>query len=83
MCIPATGATIEDGGALGPSKWITVTLTPTPLFVEEYVGEKCEAFDKDCPACQAWKQFETTGTIDVLIDNEQLCRALLGLSAEV
>lgn len=39
-----------------------------------YWGEKCKDFDKDCPCCQAWFEYEKL--IDELLgyrhDNEKL-----------
>ena len=26
--------------------------------MKEYWGKKCKTFEKTCPCCQAWKQFD-------------------------
>jgi hypothetical protein len=29
----------------------------------QYWGEKCPDYDRLCPTCQAWKEFESSGEI--------------------
>jgi hypothetical protein len=29
----------------------------------QYWGEKCPDYDRQCPTCQAWKEFEASGEI--------------------
>lgn len=74
---------LKKSEVLGKSGWLTITINPTPVFVQRYLGDKCKEFADDCIACRGWRQFEQTGTIDVLVDNEQMCRALLGLRASI
>ena len=51
--------------------WITTTVPVTKQEVLFSVGKKCKDYDKHCYACIAWKKFEKTGTINILVDRRK------------
>ena len=56
--------------------WLKVKIKPDEKFMKKYVGKKCKVYQKGCPCCDGWKEYETTGHLTTLVDNAQLCKQL-------
>lgn len=59
------------------SRWVGVCIKPTKKFVRQYVGKKCKTYQKGCACCDGWKEFEATGFLTTIVDNERLCKLLV------
>jgi len=65
--------TEEDVAMQQIPMWIEVPDVPvTKDELTQYAGEKCSEFVEHCASCKAWKEWEGTGKITVLIDREIL-----------
>ena len=60
----------------------TKTHTPTvrirvPLNQQQlkaYMGPKCEVFERHCPCCESWKDWEKTGKITIVVTVSELIK---------
>jgi hypothetical protein len=58
---------------MATKKWITVRdVHVTKRELIAHFGEKCSDYDRRCCVCQAWRQWEKTKRVDILIDRPTL-----------
>jgi len=60
-----------------PSAWLTIKVKPNKAFMRKYFSTKCKTYDAHCECCRGWRAFETTHEVEVIVDNAELCKALL------
>ena len=58
------------------TNWATATVYMTAREVEECFGKRCEDYEPLCVCCQAWNQWNQTGTVSVTLERDEIIKLL-------